>query len=446
MNRTRTLISTLIALAVVGLSFSTIITPAFAQSNAYFYDKGTVVAMFKNLYDQHPGVASYESVGKGVDGSDIWLFKIGNASGGRILWDGDIHGWEDIGSIIEYYFANWLLASGDPVAQKIVANNYIMFIPVVNYATNARQNMDYSNSQYGVDINRNFVSGWSTSDPNNAFSYSGPYPASEPETQAMRYVFQTYHPNYYVNTHYGGEPVLESDYGNTAQISSVFNRINQLSNQLGWSFPYRTEMYSYSSGYAVADAASFGANAFLFEVANETAPIYTTGNCFWHTAHTITDIQNYFFPKTLPILIAMAEVSGGWSAPLNYAFVNNNRQPQTALPPTPAPPPSATMTPTQTSTPAPSSEPMVVLPQTPTQPAQSSLPETTNTMSSNNATSATQPAQRNSNTSKVKTNALTNLEPAVAAVIATISFLPASWSTLSYYRAKVKNRRLPSPS
>lgn len=321
-----TLLIVLIASSVLML---TNVNPTKADAVPYFYPKSTIIQMFMNLYNQYPGIAHYESVGKTYNGNNIWLFAIGNPNGGRILWDGDLHGWEDIGTIMEYYFAQWLLTSGDPEAQRIVQNNYVMFIPVVNYdSVYTRQNADFYYSRYGTDLNRNFPTGWTSSSSSDSYSYSGPWPGSESEVQAMRFVFQAYHPNYYVNVHYGGDPILESDHGNSGQISYVFNRINQLSNQFGWSFPYTTKQGNWDEGYAVADAASFGANAFLFEMGSNTSPIYTTGDCYWHTAHSLSDVQNYFFPKTLPVLIAMAEASGGWTTSSSYYFSNNlNTQP-----------------------------------------------------------------------------------------------------------------------
>ena len=336
----KTKIIAIAAIAVLIASFSFSLATTKADSVPYFYTKNTDIQMFMNLYNQYPTIAHYESIGKSYDGNNIWLFEIGNPNGGRVLWDGDMHGWEDIGTQVEYSFAQWLLTSGDSEAQKILANNYIMFIPVVtNDWAYTRQNTDYQSSPYGVDVNRNFPVGWTWDDPSDSYSYHGPYPASEPETQAMHYVFQAYHPNYYVNVHYGGAPSLESDYGNTNQINNVFNRINQLSNQFGETFPYPTKMGNWGDGYAVADAANNGANAFLFEMADETSPIYTTGSCYWHTAQSMWDIQNYFFSKTLPVLIAMAEASGGWTTPSNYVLGSSAQAPANTPAPAPTPTP-----------------------------------------------------------------------------------------------------------
>jgi hypothetical protein len=280
-----------------------------------------LVDLFKNLSDAHPKYASYESIGKTHEGRDIMIFKIGNPEGGKVMWDGCIHGPEDMGSEIMYIFAKWLLESGNETANKILQRNYVLFVPVVNMDSYARQNRNFSACQYGVDLNRNFVTGWRsractigvcTNDTEcqqnygssyvcrnntciNNYDYSGSSPASENETKALRNAFQKYRPDFYVNTHYGGGPWLGYYSGNNMTlVNLVIQRINEISSKMGVE-PYRINSVG-ANGMTVGDANYFGANAWLFEVE-------AWGN------FTYDDIVNIYFPKSLPILIAMCEAS-----------------------------------------------------------------------------------------------------------------------------------------
>jgi len=254
----------------------------------------------------YPAHASYESIGRTYEGRDIWIFKIGNPNGGRVLWDGCLHGWEDQGSEIEYLIAEWLLESGHETAKRILDRNYILFIPVVNMDSYERQNKNFESCSWGIDLNRNFYTGWISEEPNN-YDYPGSYAGSEPETQAIRNAFQTYRPDFYVNTHYGGGPWLGYHYlSNSTLVNSVIARINEISDQIGVT-PYTIRSVG-SGGLAVSDAHSFGACAWLLE---------TDGGdgCYSHTAHSYEDVINIYFPKCLPIFIAMCEASGD-SSPL----------------------------------------------------------------------------------------------------------------------------------
>ena len=95
-----------------------------------FHSHQELVSMFKTLCDNYPSYASYDSIGKTYEGRDIWMFKFGTPNGGKVLWDGCLHGWEDMGSEIMYLFATWLLESSDPTAERILQRNYVLITDV----------------------------------------------------------------------------------------------------------------------------------------------------------------------------------------------------------------------------------------------------------------------------------------------------------------------------
>src|SRR3990172_7282311 len=183
------LLACMIALLICG--FWSALKPAHASIYDPWHSKPDMINNFKTLCESHPTQSSFRSVGKSYQENDIWLFMFGNSSGGVVLWDGQMHGNEDYGSEILWLIAQWLF-SEDSRAQSILQNNCVLMIPVVNIDVWGRYNAR------DVNLNRNFETGWSASAEN-----PGSYPCSEPETQVMRSVFQTYEPDFYVNLHQG---------------------------------------------------------------------------------------------------------------------------------------------------------------------------------------------------------------------------------------------------
>jgi hypothetical protein len=319
-----------------------------AYAGVTFTPKATMISKWIALCEAHPTEASYESIGKYYEGNDIYLFKIGNPKGGVIFFDAAMHGWEDIGTEIQYLWANWILTNDSEASNRILENNYVLFEPVVTWGgwydgTPERGNANITNGKtYGVDINRNFVTGWTYLDgagtPNNpSHGSSG---ADQNETQAVRYVFETYTPEIYVNMHYGGGPWLDSCGTNATITNLIKSKISQISIESGFDFPWSLGSISASGGYAVADANSFGANSWMWEIAANNGEPYHTGtgsDAYMHNAQTMTDIQTWYFPKMLPALKAMCEV---------VEVVSLLPSPTPSPMPTPSPTPSITPTPT----------------------------------------------------------------------------------------------------
>jgi len=283
-----------------------------------FHTKEEKTAMWEKLWDSHANT-EYFSVGKSYDGSDILLFVAGNQAGGRVLWDSEIHGNEDKGSEILFLLAKWLLESNTSQANKILEQNYVMFIPMVNNQ-NVRGNGDTEISAYGVDLNRNFETGWRKSSPSDD-TYSGPDPISEPETRVMRNIFSTYQPTFYVNLHCGAGPYASFYNGSNFSLSeNLKNTTNQICEELGIT-PYRTISFD-SNGYAIGDAVLLGVqSAWLIEtVGEETA---------WrHLPENYDEIVDTYFPKCLVIFRAMCELSPPPSdQPAKILFINQTPSP-----------------------------------------------------------------------------------------------------------------------
>lgn len=278
-----------------GIAFAFIVllaTLCLCPTYALYESKNSLIGKFKTLCDAHRTYASYVSLGKTTQGRDIWVFRIGNPSGGVVMWDAQMHGSEDIGSEIELLMARWLLESNDPTAKSILSRNYVLFIPIIDVDT-----VTLVNGRH-VNLNRNFVYRWGSNGDRNPSSwyYMGPYAGSERETQVMRNAFKVYHPKFYVNTHMWGGPRLYSWSGNNPTlVSQLKTKVAQISSQRHVT-PYQTSSLS-GSGYAVGDAGYyFKACAWLLEISGAGTPSYST-------------IASYYYPKCLPILIATCQLA-----------------------------------------------------------------------------------------------------------------------------------------
>ena len=274
-----------------------------------FHPKDEFIGMWESLAQRHPSKMVAEIIGKSYENRDILMFKIGNPNGGIVLFDGCIHGFEDLGSEVFYLYAKWLLESGDVNALKILGGNYTLIVPIVNRDSGERQNRDFATCSYGVDLNRNFTAGW-VANVCNSTDYHGTGLLSEPEAQALYNVMNSYRPKLYLSTHYAGAPTGCAYFAtDTTKAQAIIARMNELSQAMGVT-PYTFKNGGIGTLMSPGSARELGAIAWLVETADENGPIATgkaVGSCYNHTAHTLADIQNYFFPKMLPMLLAMSE-------------------------------------------------------------------------------------------------------------------------------------------
>jgi hypothetical protein len=253
------------------------------------------VASFKALATSYPQFVSYQTIGKTVLGQDILMFRIGNPAGDVVLFDGDIHGYESEGSQLLFYYTVWLLNSGDPLAQHVLANTCTLIVPVVNVD-------DYSlnrTNAHGVDLNRNFATNWQyggSADPISE-NYRGPSPLSEPESQALEEVFQTYKPSAYVNVHDGGgEMLYESSYTNSTYLNTVLEEISSLSSRRG-ATPYSLNSIISFPGAAMTDVVTKGGAriSLLLELGNAT--------------RTLSEVNSSVLPRFIPIAAVLSQES-----------------------------------------------------------------------------------------------------------------------------------------
>jgi hypothetical protein len=286
----------LMALAILCILLSVFPIPRVA---AAYHTKTEMITMFKNLCEDYPSMASYEVIGKSCLGNDIYMFVFGNMSGGRVLWDSQLHGNEDAGSEICYWFAQWLLTNNTERTRNILEKSCFMVIPVVNPDSTGRTNANHYGGtvRYGVNLNRNFVNGWgqSGSSDKSSTEYRGPSAGSENETQVMRSVFSQYEPMFYVNTHMWGGPIVYSYRDNDpTTVSALKTEMEQLRSEFGGT-PYGFTSIG-GGGFAIGDAGVLGIQSFLLEINDENTPSLNT-------------LKSDYYPKCRLLLLAMFDLA-----------------------------------------------------------------------------------------------------------------------------------------
>ncbi|MEM2738677.1 MAG: M14 family zinc carboxypeptidase, partial [Candidatus Bathyarchaeia archaeon] len=146
----------------------------------------------------------------------------------------------------------------------------------------------------GVDLNRNFATGWQyagSTDPTSEY-YRGPAPLSEPESQTLVQVFKTWKPSFYINLHRGGSILYGSKYCNQTYYSVLHSKMVQLAKER------QVPSYSFQSlwgnGYAMSDAAKAGITSFLLEIVD------------WQEV-TLQQIETELLPKFIPIIAVLSQ-------------------------------------------------------------------------------------------------------------------------------------------
>lgn len=164
-----------------------------------------------DLATQYSAIAQVHSLGKSVEGRDLWALKISAAVAQEqgepeIVLLGCHHAREWIAVDVPFLIGRHLLQNynRDTLVTRLLDHATIWVAPMINpdghqysvssqrlWRKNRRNNNDGS---YGVDLNRNYGHEWGgPGSSGDTFSeiYRGPAPFSEPETQALRDFLQS---------------------------------------------------------------------------------------------------------------------------------------------------------------------------------------------------------------------------------------------------------------
>jgi len=176
--------------------------------NGRFHNYRETEEMLLELGNNYPDIAQVSSIGKSVEGRDLYIIKISDnvqqeESEPNVYFIGCHHAREWISVEIPLLFARHLLENyqNSTDIQQLVNGAQIYIMPLLNpdglefsihtyiwWRKNRRYNSDLT---WGVDLNRNYGYMWGYdnigSSPNPGSDvYRGPLPFSEPETEAWR--------------------------------------------------------------------------------------------------------------------------------------------------------------------------------------------------------------------------------------------------------------------
>lgn len=189
----------------------------------------SMAALYPNLITTRTAIPS----GQTHEGRDIYYVKISDnpsldESGEPNVLYSAIHHAREPMSMSETIFYMWYLLenyASDPEIQYVVDNTEMFFVPCINpdgyihneandpsgFGMHRKNKAPVGTSNPGVDLNRNYSYGWNTtgvSNNPNQDTYPGSGPFSEPETQAMKWMVETYHFKTGLNAHSYGKQML----------------------------------------------------------------------------------------------------------------------------------------------------------------------------------------------------------------------------------------------
>jgi carboxypeptidase T len=181
----------------------------FPPEDKSYHTYDQTVAELKSLAGKAPDIASLYSIGKTLQGRDIWALRLCPDAKGAApsklpgaLFIGEHHAREHLSNEVPLALAGRLIEGrGDPEIARLLATRDITIIPLLNgdgaeydvegdkYHMHRKNMRDNGDGTFGVDLNRNYGWGWggggASADPSDE-TYRGPSAFSEPETQAVK--------------------------------------------------------------------------------------------------------------------------------------------------------------------------------------------------------------------------------------------------------------------
>ena len=282
------------------------------------------------LQDRFPNLIKIHDIGDSWEGRNIYALEITNNPDYEILrprslFIGCHHAREWISVEVPYLLAVHLCENyaQDDRIKTLLDHSEIWIIPLLNpdgleysiyfyryWRKNRRHNADGS---FGVDLNRNYSYQWgysdngSSPDPNSAV-YRGESPFSEPESQAVRDLFQQYRFETLISYHNYSQIIL-FPWGYTTQRPDDYNQMYELSEQMsnlmlpanGNYYPFGQageDLYLTNGDTTDWAYGQFGIPAFTIEL----PPIYSTTGGFFNAEEEILPIFRENLPAALHLM------------------------------------------------------------------------------------------------------------------------------------------------
>ena len=189
----------------------------FPEQDKAYHTYAQTVAALRALAGKAPDLASLFSIGKTVQGRDIWALRLcPDAKGAAVsrlpgaLFIGEHHAREHLSNEVPLALAARLVEGrNDPEVARLLASRDVVIIPTLNgdgaeydvegdrYHMHRKNMRDNGDGSFGVDLNRNYGWGWGgpgASADSADDTYRGPSAFSEPETRAVKDFIEA-HPN-----------------------------------------------------------------------------------------------------------------------------------------------------------------------------------------------------------------------------------------------------------
>lgn len=173
-------------------------------------------------YDSRTICYTTFSIGNSVRGRPLTAYRFGSGSS-LVVYIGAMHGSE----VNSYSLLQAWIQELDTHPEKIPASRTIVVIPAINpdgVASRSRLNA------HGIDLNRNFpANSWQSQVtlPTSGGAYSaagGPYPLSEPESQALANYVQAKHPRLVLSYHSHAALINANDVGDVDSLGDNYAR------------------------------------------------------------------------------------------------------------------------------------------------------------------------------------------------------------------------------
>ncbi len=181
----------------------------FPAADAIYHNYKETTDLLRDLAARNSDIASLFSIGKTLEGRDIWCLRVNSSAKGEApsskpgaFFLGNIHAREHLADEVPLLFAAWLMDHrNDADVKKYISTLDIYIAPMGNpdgveydiksgsyqyFRKNLAKNADGSR---GVDLNRNFDSWWCEAGASTypgSDTYCGPKAFSEPESQHIR--------------------------------------------------------------------------------------------------------------------------------------------------------------------------------------------------------------------------------------------------------------------
>lgn len=177
----------------------------FPPADSAYHNYKETTALLNGFVSANPGLASLSSIGKTIEGRDIWCLRIvssGKAAKPAALYVANHHAREHLSNEVALGLAEHLLTNKtDPEIKKYLDTLDIYIIPMLNadgaeydistgkykwQRKNMRVNADKT---IGVDLNRNYDARWCKAGSSHSpysETYCGTAAFSEPETLALK--------------------------------------------------------------------------------------------------------------------------------------------------------------------------------------------------------------------------------------------------------------------